>query len=348
MHLQDELLTNLFTLNNGKVDVRLVASLQHDCIGFQGKLKIFLPDVHLVTRERRTQFNYGTNYEGLLTNLVLMLKQFRASVGSANVTVYQLGDLLDLWRQDPQASTQDIGALIANDHQDLMGAVVDSDLATHFLLGNHDFNLCRFPNFDAWAPCEYLEDSNGRATAIALHGHLFDWQQQVLNVLPEPVKDALVYLFAPAWPKGTRPLGELIALNNKTMEQMPNLRDYIQAPVPVALGRTMPARNPIPPRFNVQTEADQLANGMMYAAAAKALCENIKQKFGTNLNMVVIGHTHHARIAVIEEGADAIFTLVDAGAWIEQYSTPEDTQPHLNAQIAAIGDGMARIYQLEG
>jgi len=346
MSLHDELLSNLLTLNGGAVDVRLVASFQHGNIGFQDKLKIFLPDVHLVTQQRRNAFDYGNNYEDLLTALVRMLKQLKKSAGSANITVYQLGDLLDLWRQDPQNSRQNIGALIANNHQNLMEALLDDDLETHFLLGNHDFNLSGFPDFDAWAPCEYLTDSTGKATAIALHGHVFDWQQQALNVLPEVVKNALAYLIAPMWPQGNRPLGELIPLNEQMLQQLPNARGYIRAPSPVALGRTIPAHNEIPPRFNVQTHAVHADNGMLYAAEARALCNDIQQKFGETLNVVVIGHTHHARIAMIEDGEDNPLILVDAGAWVEQYSTVEDDQPHLNAQIAAIGEGVARIYQL--
>jgi len=349
MSLQNELLAKLLTVRDGNLNVSLVSSFQHECIGLPDELHIFLPDIHLITGERQAEVDFGcsTNYEDLLTDLVRQLKSFKVAKGGLPVTVHQLGDLLDLWRQAPQLDqSQDLGAWIANDHQNLMSALLDNELDMQFLLGNHDFNLCRCPNFDGWRSNVYLKNPAGTATAIALHGHVFDWEQDALNTLPEPVKDALVCLSAPIWPPGTRQLGELIALNSQARQRMPNLNQYIQAPKPVALGRTVSAGGEVPARFNVQTETDHLQDGMKYVDAARALCQTANQKYGTKLNMVVIGHTHHARIAVAEDG-EGSFVLVDAGAWIEQYLTPESEQPFKNAQIAAVGGNQARIYQLQ-
>jgi UDP-2,3-diacylglucosamine pyrophosphatase LpxH len=349
MSLQDQFLQTLFSVSKGGVDVRLVASLQHDCIGFPDRLHVFVPDIHLLTRERRAAFSYGTNYEGLLTDLVLKLKQFKSAAGASKVNVYQLGDLLDLWRQAPQLNPeQDVGAWIANDHQELIGALFDGDLGMRFILGNHDFNLCRFPNFDAWTACAYLQDSAGNTPAIALHGHQFDWEQVALEILPEPLKDALVFLFAPIWPEGKRKLGELIPLNEKVEAQMaPHFSKYIQPPQPAPLGSTRPASESIPSRFNVQTGTGQIPNGMRYAVAAKELCQSLDQQWNKKLNLAVIGHTHQARIALLDDSKENFFAIVDCGAWIEQYSTPEIEEPLLNAQIGVVGCNEARIYQLQ-
>lgn len=344
MSLHDELLGTLFALEGGRVDVSLVASLQHEAIGFPDQLHVFLPDIHLVTEERQACFKYGTNYAGLLRDFAVSFKAFKSG---RNVTLYQVGDLLDLWRQSPQMDPEeDVAASLANDRQELMGALLDPDLATQFLIGNHDFNLYKYPNFSAWERRAYLKDSKDGATAIALHGDIFDWMQIALGALPGAVQNFFVYLFAPIWPGDERQLGEIIHLNRRERGRM-KLDQYIQAPQPVPLGSTLPADKKIPPRYNVQTEEGQLSGGMQYAAAAKSLCEKANREYGTKLRIAIIGHTHHARIALIDNGVGDVFTLVDCGAWIEQYRTPEAAQPLPNAQIAAVGGNEARIYQLQ-
>jgi UDP-2,3-diacylglucosamine pyrophosphatase LpxH len=348
MDLQDKFLQALLTIGGG-ADVSLAASYVHDSIGFPEQLHVFLPDIHLLTNERRAAFPYSTNYEKLLTSLVLRLKQFRVEAGTSQVTVYQLGDLLDLWRQGPEVDhSLDLGAWIANDHQDLTCALEDEQLGTRFTLGNHDLNLSGFPNFSAWQICHYLADSGGTASAIALHGHQFDWQQLALDIfLPERLKDAIVCLLSPLWPEGKHELGELIPLNDKQEKSMaPAFPRYIQAPQPVRLGKMIPVSGSIPPRFNIQTVEDQVPNGMKYAAAARDLCQQLNQQYQHALKMAVIGHTHWARIAVLDESSEHFFMLLDCGAWIEEYSTPESAQPLGNAQIGAIGCNQARIYQL--
>lgn len=347
MSLHDELLQSLFTVLEGRVEVNLVSSLQHEGIGFPDELRVFLPDIHLITQERQPSFGYGTNYLDLLTDLVGKLKLIKTGAAGPKVTVYQLGDLLDLWRQTPQLDPgEDVAASIAIDRQEIMGALLDAGLETQFLLGNHDFNLYKFPNFTAWERCAYLEDSAGALSALALHGDMFDWMQNLLSVLPDVAKTVFAYLFAPLWPAEESNLGEIIHLNREARATM-NLKQYIQAPNPVPLGSTMPADATVPARFNVQTEADHLPDGMKYAAEAKNLCRQANRKYGARLKTAVIGHTHHARIAVMDNGADDFFALVDCGAWIEKYRTPESDQALPNAQIAAIGGHEARIYQLQ-
>lgn len=346
MSLHDDLLQSLFTALEGKVEVDLVASLQHEGIGFPEDLHVFLPDIHLITEERQPSFSYGTNYPELLTDLVVKLTRFKTGPAGPKVTVYQLGDLLDLWRQTPQLDPgQDVAASIANDRQELMGALLNPGLETQFLLGNHDFNLYRYPNFAAWERRAYLKDSAGALSAIALHGDMFDWVQGAFSVLPDVTKSLFAYVFAPLWPQEEAQLGEIIHLNKKARAAM-KLNQYIQTPEPAPLGNTMRADTRIPSRFNVWTEEDHLPDGMKYAAAAKNLCRKANLEYGAKLKTAVIGHTHHARIAVIDNGAEDFFALVDCGAWIEKYRTSESDQAFPNAQIAAIGGNEARIYQL--
>ena len=60
----------------------------------------------------------------------------------------------------------------------------------------------------------------------------------------------------------------------------------------------------------------------------------------------IIGHTHHARIAVKTAENGGRFVLIDCGAWIEDCRQFPNDDPAPSAQIAAISANWARIYQL--
>jgi hypothetical protein len=62
-----------------------------------------------------------------------------------------------------------------------------------------------------------------------------------------------------------------------------------------------------------------------------------------DLKVVVIGHSHHARI-VHDEPAGLL--LVDTGAWIESFSAPGVPKTP-NRQLGAICGGDFRVYQLD-
>jgi hypothetical protein len=76
----------------------------------------------------------------------------------------------------------------------------------------------------------------------------------------------------------------------------------------------------------------------------------INDQTGWDLRLVVIGHTHHARIAVDERAEKdggskrGFFALVDCGAWLESGNL--GGQIVRNAQIGVLYDNDVRIYQL--
>jgi hypothetical protein len=95
----------------------------------------------------------------------------------------------------------------------------------------------------------------------------------------------------------------------------------------------------------VQIEGAAPEEMLRYLNEARQKCTEANSKFGSTLNVAVIGHTHHARIAVHDKG-DEFFALMDCGAWIENCNTADDLTPQPNAQIAALSGNEARIYQL--
>src|SRR5450631_2998807 len=206
MSLHDDLLGALQSVAN----VQLVARLRDERLNFPqvDELHVFIPDIHLITAARRVEggYQYGTNYPELLETVVKSLRALKVVAPAAEVVVYQIGDLFDLWRQvdglDPKANA---ASAIQNDHASLLVALRDQDLNTQFLLGNHDYDLYRFPNFDAWQRSYLLAPS-----VMVLHGDVFDWVEK----LPDELQNLAVFLFT-SNAAGTADLDKLRPVNNR-------------------------------------------------------------------------------------------------------------------------------------
>ena len=320
--------------------VQLVARLQDDRLNFPGanELHVFIPDIHLITAARRVEggYQYGTNHPVLLEAVVKSLRALKlASAPAGEVVVYQIGDLFDLWRQvdglDPNANA---ASAIQNDQASLLAALRDPDLNAQFLLGNHDYDLYRFPNFDAWQRSFVLAPS-----VMLLHGDVFDWVEK----LPAELKNLVLFLFTASHPAGTADLEKLRPLNNKQRGGR-KFRDFIQNRVPAPTGKWRETSDD-GGNWNVQVAGAAPKQMLLYLDEARRKCGEANRQFGGALNMAVIGHTHQARIAV-RDTEDEFFALMDCGAWIENCSTADDPTPRPNAQIAALGANEARIYQL--
>jgi UDP-2,3-diacylglucosamine pyrophosphatase LpxH len=192
--------------------VQLVARLVDTRLNFPQaeELHVFIPDIHLITAARCAEagYLYSANYPELLETVVRSLAAFKRSAAPAGeVVVYQIGDLFDLWRQvdglDPEANA---ASAIQNDHARLLSALRDPDLNTQFLLGNHDYDLYRFPNFDAWQRSFILPPS-----VMLLHGDVFDWVEN----LPTELKNLVLFLFSASHPAVTADLEAMRPLNRR-------------------------------------------------------------------------------------------------------------------------------------
>src|SRR5947209_1739027 len=171
MSLHDQFLATLESVAN----VSLVSKLRGPRLNIpdEDRLNIFIPDLHLVSKTRGFQF--GTNAVDTLTAVLNAVRTLKTAARPAQVIVYQIGDLLDLWREadglDPNA---DVASAIEDSHSSLMEAIYDPVLDTQFLLGNHDYDLYRFPNYDIWQRYFYLTRS-----MLVLHGDIFDWVEEL-------------------------------------------------------------------------------------------------------------------------------------------------------------------------
>jgi UDP-2,3-diacylglucosamine pyrophosphatase LpxH len=334
--LHDDLLAALQAVSS----VQLVARLRDERLSFpqSNELHVFIPDIHLVTAARRLEagYLYGTNYPELLLAVVRGLRALRTGAAPAGeVVVYQIGDLFDLWRQvdglDPDANA---ASAIQNDHADLLVALRDAGLNTQFLLGNHDYDLYRFPNFNDWQRSCVLAPS-----VMLLHGDVFDWVEK----LPGELKNLVLYLFGASHPAGTAELEKMRALNNRQRAGR-KFRTFIQNQAPAPTGKWRDAGGD-GGNWNVQVEGTAPKEMLLYLDEARQKCAEANAQFSSALRMAVIGHTHQARIAVHDTG-DEFFALMDCGAWIENCNTADDPTARPNAQIAALSANEARIYQL--
>jgi UDP-2,3-diacylglucosamine pyrophosphatase LpxH len=344
--MHDRLLNALLSVAN----VRLVAALRDDRLGFPNDkdLRVFIPDIHLISEKRRKEGNfvYATNFTDLLTSVAGELINLKAgALDGETIVVYQLGDFLDLWREASGADDQlDVAARIKDDHQDLVLALLDDNLNARFLLGNHDFDLYRWPDYTAWERRYYLPDTaHAPPSVILLHGDIFDWVES----LPDKVQDVFVFLFAP----GVRPTEYALGQMRKLVRQSHgtrSYRNYIQNSKPATVGAIQGVEpDTIPARWNVQTAGSAPEQNLRFLESAYKCCVKANTDYDMDLHVAVIGHTHHARIAVRETDGGGLFTLIDCGAWIENCIADGDTAPTPNAQISALSANEARIYQLE-
>ncbi len=334
MSLHDELLAGLQRV----ASVRLIASLRDPRLelGSEDELRVFIPDVHVVSKTVRSRYAYGTNDIGLLTRVAETVRALKVSPALAGKTVafYQMGDFCDLWRETPTESDR-LNAMgrIQQDHPELMRAFFAPELGARFLLGNHDFELCRRANFVLWERRFYLRSLGAsRPTGIALHGDLFDW---VETTLPNALQRWVVFFMSPRR-NATRYEYEAALMLVHAENRRHDFSNKIGGDA--SLGAPEDPAGGIPARHNV-------AGSHKFLEDARNMCRRINERDNARLRFAVIGHTHHACIAMHEGPGDDFFALIDTGAWIEACRFPDGTiMP--NAQVTAISANEVRIYQL--
>src|SRR5258706_6647792 len=163
--MHDRLLEALLRI----AQVRLIASLQSDTLGFprEKDLRIFIPDMHLVSNASAARYRYKTNEETLLLQVIQALTKLKVEAADdETVEVYHIGDYLDLWRENLGPAGPAIPSQIKRDHTDLVNALEARGLRAHFLLGNHDFDLWQWPqSYAAWDRRYYLS-SGGEGFSV--------------------------------------------------------------------------------------------------------------------------------------------------------------------------------------
>lgn len=334
--MHEELLKTLQAV----ADVMLVSSLRDKRIGFPSNqdIRVFIPDIHLISNTRSRFFSkYATDPRELqlLCAIVTQLNAFkqRASQQQKQVVVYQLGDCFDLWREiDPDVPPnspqfRDKMQKIRDDNASLVRALRDENLATRFLFGNHDIDLCYWRDgFMAWERGFFIENK-----IAVLHGDVFDMVER----FPDWLQKLAVYFFSPK--ASDYDIGKDIRPCTTKLRRR-DYKNYLQYQDPTKIGELVDCQKDIPDKYNVIPDHEFLDK-------ARQMCAKANQQYGMQLHTVIIGHTHQARIVIHEERNGELFTLVDCGAWIENHWERGKAKP--NAQIAALSGNEVRIYQVK-
>ena len=348
--------------------VQLVARLKDARLGHPAVhgVRVFIPDVHLLSKDRVKDFKYATNYVDVLTDVAGSLIKFKQSATGVGVpvAVYQLGDFVDLWRENPMyfkmkeaAEKTELNVQrVMESHMTLSKRLFGPELGTRRVLGNHDFDTHELETgIGAELRYYFPYDRDSYPVAIALHGDIFDNRERRMS---EWLEHWGVYHFGP---KVEQKVYDLQSLSAKIVQDHKgkDYENHIQLPEPASLGksahvkdeRTLLKEELAQSRFNVKVAGDpSVPEGLFkFLPEAEYVTAYINDQTGWDLRFAVIGHTHHARIAVDDRSEKdggskrGFFALVDCGAWLEEGSL--DGKVVRNAQIGVLYDNDVRIYQ---
>ena len=349
--------------------VQLVARLKDARLGHPAVhgVRVFIPDVHLLSNDRVKDFKYATNHVEILTDVAGELITFKQAATGAGVpvTVYQLGDFVDLWRENPMYFKMKEGAektelnvqKVLESHTRLSRRLFGPELGTRRVLGNHDFDTHELETGIGSELRYYFPyDRESYPVAVALHGDIFDSRERRMS---EWLEHWGVYHFGPKVEQKVYDLQDLSAKIIQDHEGK-DYQDHIQLPEPAALGKSAHVRDErtllkeelAQSRFNVKVAGDpSVPEGLFkFLPEAEYVTALVNDETGWDVRFVVIGHTHHARIAVDERSEKdggskrGFFALVDCGAWLEEGNL--DGKVVRNSQIGVLYDNDVRIYQL--
>lgn len=333
---------------------------------------VFIPDTHIVPRGQIKSWPGHVLTEsrlGTLTTLLNTLDKLRAIEPS--LMVWQLGDLLDLWR------TGDKPLMATAARMDLLEADPEYEkLINRFrpgaafpilsMYGNHDEDLKH-----VWGAkgTQFLPEDPGDTAGndmLVTHGHQFD----PIEALPATLKEFFMRGATERISPYVRDF--MSATNPQWSTQGPDL-SFTPPPRPktsdhsgfVCPGLTENEPVPLAPEtWNVQeiklvsrTDANPLniATGPATVqdernpslwAMGKIRARDAAHS-GYSVALVVVGHTHNPRIIRGQQLDGSPFILMDCGGWIgPRFISPGINQMVHNCTIGVRVGSDIRIYQL--
>jgi len=329
---------------------------------------VFIPDIHLVPGADADRFPWVTARQAqvdALARLARLLGRLRSQDGS--LRVWQLGDCFDLWRTgDPGGSVaHDVAATLAK-RADLVEALF-TEAGAQLLAGNHDQELAdyRWPGGPQALNTVALDRGSNRSDTLLAHGHQFD----PIETLPRNFKEFFARGATERVPPTPRSMLE--ATNPHWQPQAadappptrPGDRDRflhygLRRSDPLPLGQAQVNVVPYAPVDDpAKAFVDSFGGGgrkptvdgprQTFFTDAAWWSQQVSTDGGKDVRLIVIGHTHHARIVRGKRPDGTLFVLMDCGAWVDtSFLSNELDAPIANAQIGVkVGDDL-RIYQL--
>ncbi|MFQ5848710.1 MAG: hypothetical protein ACE5IQ_13700 [Candidatus Methylomirabilales bacterium] len=350
--------------------VRLVSRLYNDeLLGGDSVTRTFLffPDLHLLSQPGERDYRYGfrrlkgSRYvkRHVLLDRVCgtMLDFWNRLPRGRSLKVVQLGDMLDLWRENERRQ-DDMTALVArilDDNLEARRRLVRrgrQSLEPDVVLGNHDLRMDRSIELrHARRACTYK--IGNRRSLLATHGDLFD---PVEIATPDKLVEWAIEKFGRSASPGTNAL-------DRTTERHTDGMVGPQGSPPIEL-EDEAASDVLPdwvnvwvtvapcPEDDLRDSHELLPIALQYATGVRSGTKGTLRRMRLasslpDLRTMVIGHSHDARICIHRDRDKPKngLVLVDCGAWLEFSRFGPSTVP--SCQIGVLCGGDMRIYQLD-
>lgn len=327
-----------------KDGVILVCSYKNPMLKLpRGRAYVFIPDCHLLSHKDAKKYPH---YHFVLNDEIkLFLKRLTELKADrrGELSVWQLGDLLDVWRalgdRDPKAKIDEITANFA-EACDFLRNSPPHGVRAEIMAGNHDYVLRDLAEWEAKRFYIFENSDPTGGDVLVLHGDVFSWLERIV---PDKLKEHVVQLAR--WvSSGKHELRhdqeDAVAELNR---DLPTGDKPIGAFEPELLGDSQNSKD----AFNVidGDKGDEHAPNKEFFNHAGKLAIELK-KHGHNVRVVVIGHTHWARLVAGDRGDGQPLLLMDCGAWFGRCRLALNADWIWSSQIGVLVDDDLRVYQL--
>ena len=352
----------------GPSGVFLVARLREPALAMDDpRVHVFIPDTHLVPQADARRFPWATAGEpqvDALARLAATLIRLRAS--DSTLRVWQLGDFIDLWRTgdiggDPQVDADDTVA----DRRGLIEAFMTTGM--DILAGNHDQELLQYawPHGRRTLSTVALNRTAGagRGDTILAHGHQFDPIETLSRDIKEHFARGFTELLPPTATgmlEATNPHWKPQPLNQPPPSRPGDPLKFLHFaltegdPVPLGSDKVNVIQHTVvhdPGRaftdaLGAGTKPSADGPGQTFFSDAGFWAQKVSTD-SRDVRLMVIGHTHRARIVRGKRPDGTTFVLMDCGACTGSgFLSDEMDDPIHHLQIGVKVADDLRIYQL--
>ena len=360
----DEIVSSLLeVLGPLNGEIRLLGRVSDHVIGNPSEREVFflVPDLHLLSPERRQRFNYGFNHSEsrllarLLERIATLRNSWEASQNRKLVTI-QLGDFFDLWREFPgSAKPAEIPDDACGDLRDILYRGIDRGgtcLKATMLLGNHDTKRSDPLKEIPFRYKFFNRPQDERPFLFGTHGDGFDILE---TALPDPIEEFAVYFIGPFVEPNKYPVMEWSKKAAGINKSIGELEEAITDPehnLEASGGAIQVTPEKSLPSFVCQEirspgETDNPYFQKLYRSLDMAREKNLP---GQHVRVVTMGHTHNASLILCRPSGERPMLLMDVGAWIENCTYPLAESGAVvrepSAQLGVIHGNDARIYQI--
>ena len=354
MITHDELLASLrplFPDAPGAPGIKLINRYRDGGLGLASRWTlVFLPDMHLLNdadANSYPKYHFERNPQGVNLETTLRALATLRAQRPGELLVYQLGDLFDVWRSRTGATEKLKVDAIAGAYSsvvDLLRSSPPAGVKARLIAGNHDYVIHHLPDWQA-VRFELISASvPGGGDVLVVHGDVFDWAEQAA---PDDFQAWAVRL-ASDHDGGTHQfdLSDEIAATvaNKKLSTADEALGFglTQYQDHGLLGTIADIAAIGADLVSVNIGVDASTRFFRQAAtAARALKEH-----GHDVRVVVIGHTHSARMIYGNRGDGQRMVLMDCGAWFGKCKFGANGPELWAQQIGVLTDNDLRIYQL--